>query len=639
MRISGRLSVLSLLVLGSAFSVSCGGGGGSSFTAGGGSSSGSSSTLTITTPSILPATVRGQSYSTTLQATGGNGALRWSIAPISPTTLFVDGLSINTNTGTLTGTVNFLGTAGMSATVTDGSLSATKIFTITAGMNLTPGPDISLNVGLYEPPSSRSLGIQGGATPLTYTLTQGTLPPGMRLNSANGSIDGSPYVPGSYHATVTVQDSLSPPEVVSKQVNITTVAPSLDLNLYLESVIPLNAPISRTISILGGTPPYTISTANVSLPAGMTFDTSSGRLSGTPTVSGGYGFTVLVADSSSPQQRAARFFNFSVRPALGRNDKPASATRIYGNISASISPYIDPPGTPYAADNDYYKIVAMPGSIVHVETFAKRNNSSNPLDTVLEILDVNGGTVSTCALPGVVTPTYTSICLNDDISATPHVQDSSLDLQVPPGAAKPATYLIHVFDWAGQARPDMVYELRLTGAVQPLLMNTTSLANAIRNRSYTQSIATSGVAPITLTLASGSLPPGLSLASGSITGTPTTDGTFAFSLSATDAAGQVVTSSFQIQVGEPVSIISPAIWPDACVNRPYSFTLQTSNGVTPFTWGFTSFNWVAINLNQATGTFSGTASVLGTFTGTVSVTDSAGSGASQQVTLHVVNCP
>src|SRR5215831_16013031 len=57
--------------------------------------------LTITTPVILPGTLTNSAYSVTLQAANGVGALTWSINPVSPTALFVAGLSMNSSTGVL----------------------------------------------------------------------------------------------------------------------------------------------------------------------------------------------------------------------------------------------------------------------------------------------------------------------------------------------------------------------------------------------------------------------------------------------------------------------------------------------------------------------------------------------------------
>lgn len=71
-------------------------------------------------------------------------------------------------------------------------------------------------------------------------------------------------------------------------------------------------------------------------------------------------------------------------------------------------------------------------------------------------------------------------------------------------------------------------------------ITTTSLPNATPNSAYSQTLAASGVAPITFVLVSGSLPTGLSLntSTGEISGTPTGSGTSNFTIEATDSRAQ-----------------------------------------------------------------------------------------------------
>jgi hypothetical protein len=86
-------------------------------------------------------------------------------------------------------------------------------------------------------------------------------------------------------------------------------------------------------------------------------------------------------------------------------------------------------------------------------------------------------------------------------------------------------------------------------------------------------------------------------------------------------------------------LTSSATMPDACVNHPYTFAPQSSGGVPPLAWGFSSNLWVGISLDNSTGAFSGTASVIGTFMGRLAVTDASTNFDSQQVTLTVKQCP
>ena len=79
---------------------------------------------------------------------------------------------------------------------------------------------------------------------------------------------------------------------------------------------------------------------------------------------------------------------------------------------------------------------------------------------------------------------------------------------------------------------------------------TSSLSPASIGTKYTATLTASGSSPITWSISSGSLPPGLSLSSeGMINGTPTKAGTYSFTVSAKNSAGNA-TSSFTLSVNE-----------------------------------------------------------------------------------------
>jgi hypothetical protein len=338
-------------------------------------------------------------------------------------------------------------------------------------------------------------------------------------------------------------------------------------------------------------------------------------------------------------------FVITVGSPRGRNDTPVQATAIdNGSFYATISPYIDPPSNaPGAADQDFYKLISVSGPTVHVETLAQRNQQQDSLDTVIEIVDGNGHQFSNCRQPGDTSPNFSSACLNDDIGGSTPSLDSSLDFLVPGAPSTPTTFYVHVIDWNGNARPDMNYTLNVSGVVDPLAINTTSLPPAARGIAYSQRLsATNGSGSVMWKVTSGALPPGIALSSGgTLAGSATTDGAYSFTVEATDSSKppQISSSPESIEVVEPVKITSSSTFPDACLNQPYTFAVQTSGGAPPFQWGFYSAWWVSINLDQNTGVFSGTASVTGTFLGTVSVLDGTGNQANQSVSLTVKQCP
>ena len=170
-------------------------------------------------------------------------------------------------------------------------------------------------------------------------------------------------------------------------------------------------------------------------------------------------------------QTASQPLVLTINSALaGRNDDIGSATALPGNITAraSISPYTDPEGDPSSSpDVDVYQITASAGSIVEVRICARSLTDPrctlatlSPLDSVIEIVDVNNVRFQTCndvgddAPPPPVTPdptpgAFDDACINDDINLGV-VQDSKLEFQVPAGTT---TFFVRVLDFRGERPP------------------------------------------------------------------------------------------------------------------------------------------------------------------------------------------
>ncbi len=157
----------------------------------------------------------------------------------------------------------------------------------------------------------------------------------------------------------------------------------------------------------------------------------------------------------------------------------------------------------------------------------------------------------------------------------------------------------------------------------------------------------SGGSPPYTWKASGALPPGLVMGTdGSVSGTPTTAGTFAFSVSATDSAQAPLTSpafATQITIVTPGTLVlnaAPAP-PSATGGSAYSFAFSTTGGYLPFTWSVTTGSLPPGITLDNTGTLNGTPAQTGTFNFTLTVKDSAlpPQVSSQPFTIPVVSPP
>jgi hypothetical protein len=125
---------------------------------------------------------------------------------------------------------------------------------------------------------------------------------------------------------------------------------------------------------------------------------------------------------------------------------------------------------------------------------------------------------------------------------------------------------------------------------------------------------------------SGSLPAGLVLnaTTGTISGTPTTAGTYAVTITATDAGDATNTApvNYSIAIAAAVKVSSPRTLPAAARDVAYSYTVEAANVQGTPTWGLAGGSLPpGMTLNAATGVISGTCPKKGTWNFNVRVKD------------------
>jgi hypothetical protein len=174
--------------------------------------------LVVTTGSLASGTV-GTAYSATLSASGGVPGYTWAIVGGS----LPSGLSLAA-TGVISGTPSAAGASTFTVQASDTQTppdTATKILSITINPAPQPNPltitTVSLPTGKRNRNYSKTLTATGGTTPYTWSVTAGSLPPGLSLNAVTGLISGRPTTLGSYRFTVRVTDSQVNPASAAKE--------------------------------------------------------------------------------------------------------------------------------------------------------------------------------------------------------------------------------------------------------------------------------------------------------------------------------------------------------------------------------------------------------------------------------------
>src|SRR5438445_494554 len=157
-----------------------------------------------------------------------------------------------------------------------------------------------------------ALSATGGITPYTWSITSGSLPPGLNLSSSSGAITGTPTTAGTFTFTAQAKDSSPAPQTATASASVLTV----ELLQITTTSLPdpqVQTSYSATLTASGGMLPYVWSISSGSLPPGLSLDSSTGVISGVPTSTGSYAFTVEVSDPPSVPQKSQKYLHATVQ--------------------------------------------------------------------------------------------------------------------------------------------------------------------------------------------------------------------------------------------------------------------------------------------------------------------------------------
>ena len=264
--------------------------------------------LTIT-PTASATIQVAQSYSQANVASGGTPSYTYSLASGA----LPAGTTLNTSTGTVSGTPTTAGAFSYTVKVTDSGTPTAQTATtttvsgtiaLTATLAITPTASATTQVGQ----SYAQANVASGGTPTYhYSLASGALPAGTMLNTSTGTVSGTPTTAGAFSYAIKVTDSGTPTAQTATTSTVSgTIAPStLTITPTASATTHVGQNYSQTNTASGGTVPYHYSLAAGALPAGTTLSPSTGTVSGTPTVASAFSYTIKVTDSGSPTAQTA----------------------------------------------------------------------------------------------------------------------------------------------------------------------------------------------------------------------------------------------------------------------------------------------------------------------------------------------
>ena len=631
------------------------------------------STLQVRTVNLQHGKV-GAAYQVTVYANGGTPPYKWSLIQGS----LPAGLTLDSASGVISGTPSQPGDSTFIVKVTDsGNQSAGGYLLITIARRAAANPTLqvltpAVPAATVGAPYQASLSATGGARPYSWGVESGSLPAGLALDSTSGAINGMPNQPGNSSFTVKVNDSTGQTARQPMAMSVTATVAPLQITTNSLAGGQVGTSYHGSVSVTGGTQPYSWSIVSGALPSSLALNTASGAISGTPSTAGNSSFTVKVNDSGNQSAQQPLAISVAAAPPAPLQITTSSlaggqvGTSYHGSVSVtggtqpyswSIASGALPSslalntaggaisGTPSTAGNSSFTVkVNDSGNQSAQQPLAISVAAAPPAPLQITTSSLAGGQVGTSYQASVSvtggTKPYSWSIASGALPSSLALNTASGAISGMPSTAGNSSFTVKVND-SGNQSAQQPLAISVAASVAPLQITTSSLAGGQVGTSYQASVSvTGGTKPYSWSITSGALPASLALnpASGTISGMPSTAGNSSFTVKVNDSGSQSAQQPMAISVAASVAPlqITTSSLAGGQVGTSYQASVSVTGGTQPYSWSITSGALPAsLALNAASGAISGMPSTAGNSSFTVKVSDSGSQSAQQPLAISV----
>jgi hypothetical protein len=436
----------------------------------------------------------------------------------------------------------------------------------------------------------------------------------------------------------------------------------------------VGVPYTSSLVAGGGTAPYAFSITTGNLPPGLTLNPTTGAITGTPTSAGTFTYTAQVTDSTGGGARTTTAncsitvgttpcvpTTFTFNGNTAGSGTPGNVRQYTLNgISVKVSAFSRTKATAGSVWSTAY-LGSFPGGLGVTDGSEDGNGNSHTVDNLGRdnfilfefshpvVIDraflgyVSGDSDLTAWVGNANDPFNNHLTLSNAVLASLTAETNTTTSTQTRWATLNAgsisgNVLIIAADLADTS-PDDQFKVGALEICQPSSSQVTLACVAATTgtvgQSYSSKLTAAGGTPgYTFSITSGALPNGLTLnpSTGTITGTPTTAGTFTFTAKVVDSTGSTTLGTATRSCSITISAVD-------CVPTKFTFSgnsysTGTAGNIRQFTVNGISVKVSAFSRTKPTSGSVWSQAYLGAFSGGLGVTDGSESGSG---TTHTVD--